>query len=191
MSHQLVRYEAARAALEAATKIDEVKSIHDKAVAVAAYAKQAKDTDMINWAVEIKVRAERRAGELLKAMPKNEGAKGVGTSAVPKKNHTPTLAQQGISKKESMTWQKLADIPAPVFEKKLIAVKAQGEKLATKAVLAAKKPMSSVVKEEPDMGLDVIETMQKLAKRWPGKHESLMQMVQVALNNWKKGTLWT
>jgi hypothetical protein len=44
-------------------------------------------------------------------------------------NSVPTLADQGISKKESMTWQQLADMPAPVFEKKLIAVKAQGEKL--------------------------------------------------------------
>jgi hypothetical protein len=36
-------------------------------------------------------------------------------------NATPTLADQGISKKESMLWQKVATLPASVFEKKLVA----------------------------------------------------------------------
>ncbi len=147
VSVPLLRYDAARVALEAASKIDEVKSIHDKAVAMAAYAKQAKDNDMVNWAVEIKVRAERRAGELLKAMPKNVGgqsahklkpANPTGSKKEPVENNAQTLAQQGISKKESMTWQKLAEIPESVFEKKLVAVQKQGEKLTTKAVLDAK-----------------------------------------------------
>lgn len=52
-----------------------------------------------------------------------------GSKKEPPKDLTPTLASQGISKKESMTWQKLADIPAPVFEKKLIAVQKQGGEL--------------------------------------------------------------
>ncbi len=194
MSHQLAKYEAARKALEAATKIDEVKSIHDKAVAIAAYAKQAKDTDLINWAVEIKVRAERRAGELLKAMPKNVGGNPqlTGSKKEPlgkSKQETPTLAQHGISKKESMTWQKLADIPAPVFEKKLIAVKAQGEKLTTKAVLAAKDSIKPAPKEEPDIIDDVHDTVRKLVKRWPDKRESLLNMLQVTINNLKKGLM--
>lgn len=31
-------------------------------------------------------------------MPKNKGAAGIGTSAVPKENRTPTLEQQGDAK---------------------------------------------------------------------------------------------
>jgi len=39
-------------------------------------------------------------------MEKNSGAKGIGTSAVPKENHTPpTLKDLGIDKKTSMVAQ--------------------------------------------------------------------------------------
>jgi hypothetical protein len=60
--------------------------------------------------------AERRLGELLKAQKEtvglNTGAKGIGKSAVPDENRTPTLSDAGIDKKLSMRAQRVAAIIA-------------------------------------------------------------------------------
>jgi hypothetical protein len=78
----------------AAHRVDEVKQIRDKAQALAAYAKQAKDNDMIAWVTEIKVRAERRASQLTRDMPK---AKPSGSNQHKERSHDatdpPTLAE--------------------------------------------------------------------------------------------------
>lgn len=62
---ELIRYDAACRAIAAATKVDEVKTIRDAAVALKAYAKQAENKDLEADAWEIRTRAERRIGELV------------------------------------------------------------------------------------------------------------------------------
>lgn len=68
------------------------------------------------WATEIKLRAERKAGQILKPMPKNTGAKGIGKSVLPQGKGTPILADMGITYKQSAAWQQIAEIPETEFE---------------------------------------------------------------------------
>jgi N6-adenosine-specific RNA methylase IME4 len=123
-SLNLVKYNTARKALAEAHRVDEVKSIRDKAMAMQVYARQAKDTTLITQATEIRMRAERRAGELLREMEKNKGSAGpgrgkAGKAAGPAFNDAPKLKDLGINKTQSSRWQALAALDDPTFEAKV------------------------------------------------------------------------
>lgn len=127
----LVRYEAAVKALAECKAVDEVKAWADKAAAMQAYGKMAKDKTLEVDAAEIRIRAERRLGELLAQQKAGGGlAKGVrmgGRAAdgsavvVDDRRETPTLGDVGISKDLSSRAQKLAAVPHDEFEAELAA----------------------------------------------------------------------
>lgn len=117
----LVQYDTARRALAAARAIDEVKQIHDQAEGLRAYARIANDRGMETDAAEIRLRAERRLGEMLAETRRARGAAGVGPIAVPtgNSNQPPTLEELGIDRKLSSRAQKLAAVPEADFEGRL------------------------------------------------------------------------
>jgi hypothetical protein len=58
--------------------VDEVKDIHDRAAALECYFRQARNIEAERQCYEIRLRAERKAGELLSQMEKAKGAPGPG-----------------------------------------------------------------------------------------------------------------
>jgi hypothetical protein len=80
------------------------------------YADQAKDRELIDHATEIRLRAEIKAGELLREMADNgDRAKSKDTLSpgrTKQPRETPKkLADLGITKDQSSRWQKLAALP--------------------------------------------------------------------------------
>jgi hypothetical protein len=122
MNAALVHYNAARRALAKAHSVDEVKSVRDKMVAMQAYARQAKDATLITQATEIRMRAERRAGELLIEMAERkerDSGKGNRNPVLKLRAATPKLCDLGINKTQSSRWQKLAGLDQDNFEAKV------------------------------------------------------------------------
>ena len=112
MMAELVLYNNMKAAIEKCQSVDEIRDIRDKAEALRQYSKVAGDSEAMNKCAAIKIRAERRAGELLKEMPKLHGARPSDTES-----HAGTpLADLGVTKNDSSRWQRLADIPEDRFE---------------------------------------------------------------------------
>jgi hypothetical protein len=106
-----------------------------KAEAMAAYARQAKDTELIQYATEIKVRAERRCGELLARTEKHEGGRPTANRSNDATGSVPTLAQMGLTKDESSRYQQLAAMPAEHFETAVETAKATAGEVTTAFML--------------------------------------------------------
>jgi N6-adenosine-specific RNA methylase IME4 len=133
----LVRYEAARLALAEAHAVDEVKEVRDVGLALQAYARQSKDTELIDRATDIRLRAERRLGEMLREQKETIGLATGGEHGGRKRkdgsreepsNPRPTLAEAGIDKKLSSRAQKLAALPPDDFEARVAAAKLEAVK---------------------------------------------------------------
>ena len=114
-----------RLAIQACHRVDEVKETRDRALALQAYAQQALNLDAERKAATIRIRAERKAGRLLIDMGRNGQRRkrndpGPGRGEKGSASRTPfskqTLADLGVSKNQSSTWQNLANVPDEKFE---------------------------------------------------------------------------
>lgn len=129
----LVRYEAMCTAIAECHRIDEVKEIHDKARALEIYAKQAKNTDAERKACDIRLRAERRVGELLAELARGQSVSqakspgpgrghktmsrsGTKFSGAQKSEYAKAIEDAGISRQTAHRYQQLAAVPKETFE---------------------------------------------------------------------------
>lgn len=116
----LIRYDAMCTAIAECHRVDEVKEIRDRARAFEVYAKQALNLDAERQAAQIRIRAERKAGQLLTEMKQSgQRQNGRGSKKAESRHTTPQLKDLGISKDQSSKWQQLAEIPAEEFEAEL------------------------------------------------------------------------
>lgn len=106
------RYDAMCRAIDAAYEIDEVKNIRDKALAWETYSRQAKNIEAERRACEVRLRAERRAGELLKQIDRAKRGDGASQTM----SGRPTLSELGVTRDQSSNWQRLAGVPKDQFE---------------------------------------------------------------------------
>lgn len=132
----LVRYEAMCTAIAECHRVDEATNIRDKARALQVYYQQANNTEAERKALDIRLRAERRAGELLKELARmdvaertslggTEGGRGRADSFVPhadvaierpQSEYARTLDDLGMSRQKAHRFQQLAAVPEATFE---------------------------------------------------------------------------
>ena len=186
MTVTLVRYDAAKRALAAASRVDEAKKIRDRAEAVRVYATQARDYDLQNRAATIRLLAERRAGQLLIDMEKNPGTRGAGRprrDGTSKRRYSrattkpPTLEELNISKVQSSKWQRLAKlVDDETFENALAMAKDVFGELTTAGLLRMLKEVVRPKSTRTDE--DINEVADDLVREIERRHERLNAVVE-------------
>ena len=120
---ELVLLSKAEKVLTEANTVDEVRDLRDKAVAVKAYAKKAKiGHRIVVEAAAIKLRAERRLGQMLQTIELADAAPGnqyTGPKAPTSDEPRIYLRDLGINKSDSSRIQRIAALPQEVFDRYL------------------------------------------------------------------------
>jgi site-specific DNA-methyltransferase (adenine-specific) len=112
----------------------------------------------INDAAEIKIRAERRLGELLREKVRHGGGR-------PKKQSSrSTVLPEGVTKNDSSSWQMIAGIPKAKFESYVTTARDGGKKLHTNALLKLAERKARRVRKHKEMKAKAQKARAKRAK---------------------------
>lgn len=162
----LLKYDAACRAIAEAKTVDEVAGWIDKAAAVREYGRRIKNRQLEIDAIEIRVRAKKRRGELLLRL-KEEGRLRDGKKRSSDDDRL-TLDDLGVTKNESSEDQAIAKIAGDSFERLVARCRAYTEAHPEKHSFNVLKPppegeingsraiMGS--RQEPDDSLDYFPT---------------------------------
>lgn len=190
----LIKYDAARTALAECKSVDEVKDWSDRAAALQAYGRMAQDKSLEVDAAEIRIRAERRLGEMLAAQKEagglNRGAAGMsgnqhsGKLVRSSQTTAPKLRDSGISKDLSSRAQKLAAVPEKEFEAEVGEwrgrVTAEGARVSARLQQAGERELSK--RQQADDAHDDFDPVAELEAAHK-EIEGLQALVKVAEEN--------
>jgi hypothetical protein len=136
------RYSNIKTELSAYVRTDEVKDILDKAEAMKIYAYQSRDGDLAEHTADIRERAVRRLGELMKEAPKAKNKPGPGRGKKGEKagfSENPAFSDQGIDKNLAHRARRAAKLSDEEFEahvgeaKELAKAAAEGKQAVVRA----------------------------------------------------------
>lgn len=124
----LTRYDQMCTAIAECIRVDEAKDIRDKALALEAYYRQARNLDAEREAANVRLRAERRVGELLKDLARADAGAARNPNGRAGKEpmsgdrtqvpspYAAALQDHGMSRQAAHRFQALADIPEAEFD---------------------------------------------------------------------------
>jgi hypothetical protein len=147
--------------LRQCARVDECKDWADRAAALASYAKQAEDEELLKMARRIQVRAVDRCGELLEEI---EPKPGLRTDLEPSRG-TPTrftaAKGAGLSKDQAVTALRVHNVPRDEFEAAV-----ESDNPPTVTALAERGKQSRPAKPLLDLG-----------ERTPAEFEAATQLI--------------
>jgi hypothetical protein len=118
-----VLYDQICAAIEACVAVDGAKDIRDKAAALAIYYRQAANVEAEREVAKVRLRAERRVGELPRQLERAPASKGgdVGSASARAEPTAPSsyaraLEDNSIKTQQASPFQQLADLANDDFE---------------------------------------------------------------------------
>lgn len=140
----LMKLEGASRALSEARNLSDIAAIRDMAQAAAEYAKAAKlGMEASNYAAEIRIRAERKAGELLGGLKRGQGKR---TDQLPdivsgSSEYRQALNEAEVDERKAQRWQEVARIDDELFEDHIATTKQGERELTTAGVLKSTQGM--------------------------------------------------
>jgi N6-adenosine-specific RNA methylase IME4 len=157
MTTSLASISAAKTALMQASDLQDVLLIRDKAKAIQELVKARNASlETQNAAAEIRLRAERKAGEMLKKMEKRNGARGTGKKV--DSHGVSPLSSLGITHSQSSRWQLTSCVKESEFVRIVAECNDTREELTQKRVLDFAKKTAKSEKIEAEI-IDHSETV--------------------------------
>lgn len=120
--------------------LDEATDLISKAQAAQVYARKAKlGLEAQNKAAEIKIRAERLAGDYIRSLERGQGSRQDLTSCNVARSspYQEALESAGATRRDAMRWQLIAELPSEEFETEIAATKEGGRELTTSRMVKA------------------------------------------------------